>query len=125
MWVENHQSNVFFYEGFSDSDPFTLGIQTEWQLQQMIRFGNRGLLASDSRFGTNKLKYHIHSLLVFNSDKKAIPVAWIISPRCSSIDAHGWMRALFNRVHTKDPTWKLAGFILDDPLYDVPSIRLV
>ncbi|OIW19857.1 hypothetical protein TanjilG_27223 [Lupinus angustifolius] len=123
MWVENHQSNVFFYEGFSDSDPFTLGIQTEWQLQQMIRFGNRGLLASDSRFGTNKLKYHIHSLLVFNSDKKAIPVAWIISPRCSSIDAHGWMRALFNRVHTKDPTWKLAGFILDDPLYDVPSIR--
>ncbi|CAL0320107.1 unnamed protein product [Lupinus luteus] len=123
MWVENHQSNVFFYEDFSDSDPFTLGIQTEWQLQQMIRFGNRGLLASDSRFGTNKLKYHIQSLLVFNSDKKAIPVAWIISPKCSSIDAHGWMRALFNRVHTKDPTWKLAGFIVDDPLYDVPAIR--
>lgn len=56
MWVESHQSNVFFYEEFSDSDPFVLGIQTEWQLQQMIRFGNRRLLALDSRFGTNKLK---------------------------------------------------------------------
>lgn len=56
LWVESHQSHVFFYEDFSDSDPFVLGIQTEWQLQQMIRFGNRSLMASDSRFGTNKLK---------------------------------------------------------------------
>lgn len=56
MWVESHPSQVFFFEGFSDADPFSLGIQTEWQLQQMIRFGNCRLLASDSRFGTNKLK---------------------------------------------------------------------
>lgn len=56
MWVESHQNQVFFYEDFSDSDPYTLGIQTEWQLLQMIRFGNCGLLASDSRFGTNKLQ---------------------------------------------------------------------
>ncbi|AES80637.1 hypothetical protein MtrunA17_Chr7g0251461 [Medicago truncatula] len=77
----NRQSNVFFYQDFSDSDPFILGIQTEWQLQQMIKFGNHGLLASDSRFGTNKLKYPVHSLLVFNSDKKAILVAWIITPK--------------------------------------------
>ncbi|MED6150347.1 hypothetical protein PIB30_071433 [Stylosanthes scabra] len=123
MWVENHQSHVFFYEDFSDSEPFTLGIQTEWQLQQMIRFGNRALLASDSRFGTNKLKCPIHSLLVFNCDKKAIPVAWIIAPRFSSLDAHRWMRALYNRVHTKDPNWKLAGFIVDDPHYDILAIR--
>lgn len=62
LWVESHRSQVFFYEDFSDSDPFILGIQTEWQLQQMIRFGNRNLLASDSRFGTNKLKVRSHSL---------------------------------------------------------------
>lgn len=34
------------------------------------------------------------------------------------------MRALYNRVQTKDPTWKLAGFIVDDPLADVYTIRL-
>ncbi|KAK7247509.1 hypothetical protein RIF29_42392 [Crotalaria pallida] len=122
MWVESHQSHVFFYEDFSDSNPFTLGIQTEWQLQQMIRFGNHGLLASDSRFGTNKLKHPIHSLLVFNSDKMAIPVAWIISPSFSCYDALGWMRALYNRVRTKDPTWKLAGFVVDDPLFGLVSL---
>nr|POE91544.1 hypothetical protein CFP56_23736 [Quercus suber] len=55
-------------------------------------------------------------------DKKAIPVAWIIAPRFASSDVHRWMRALYNRVCTKDPTWKLAGFIVDDPLVDVLTI---
>ncbi|XP_022858394.1 uncharacterized protein LOC111379268, partial [Olea europaea var. sylvestris] len=88
-------------------------------------FGNRRLLASDSKFGSNKLKYPIHSLVVFNSDNKAIPVAWIISPRFARGEMHRWMRALHNRVRAKDPTWKLAGFIVDDPLADVLAIREV
>lgn len=73
----------------------------------------------------NVIQYPIHSLLVFYSDKKAIPVAWIIAPKFSSLDAHRWMRALYNRVHAKDPTSKLACFIVDDPSYDVLAIRLV
>ncbi|KAB2612003.1 hypothetical protein D8674_020035, partial [Pyrus ussuriensis x Pyrus communis] len=123
MWVENHQSHVFFYEDFSDVDPFTLGIQTEWQLQQMIRFGNRSLIAFDSRFGTTKLKYSVHSLLVFNEDKKAIPVAWIVASKFGTMPIK-WMKAPYNRVQTKDHFWKLAGFIVDDPLADVLTIRL-
>lgn len=125
MWVESHRNHIFFYEDFSDSEPFVLGIQTEWQLQQMIRFGNRGLVASDSRFGSSKLKYPVHSLLVFNSNNKAIPVAWIITPQFASSDADRWVRALYNRIHSKDPTWKLAGFIVDDPFTDIRSIREV
>nr|POE55542.1 hypothetical protein CFP56_73799 [Quercus suber] len=111
MWVASHQNHVFFYEDFSDSKRFTLGIQTEWQLQQMIQFGNCSLLVYDS------------SLVVFNLDKKAIPVAWIIAPRFANSDVHRWMRALYNRVCTKDPTWKLTGFIFDDPLVNVLTIR--
>lgn len=61
--------------------------------------------------------------MVFNSDNKAIPVAWVICPRFSSNDAYRWMRALYNRIQTKDPTWKLAGFIVDDPSTDVLSVR--
>lgn len=56
MWIESHQNNVFFYEELSDSDPLVLGFQTEWQLQQMIQFGNCRLVAYSSRFGSNKLK---------------------------------------------------------------------
>ncbi|KAJ6675607.1 ZINC ION BINDING PROTEIN [Salix viminalis] len=76
-------------------------------------------------FGTNKLKYPVHSVVVFNLDNKAIPVAWIIAPRFASADAHRWMRALYNRVCMKDPSWKLAGFIVDDPLTDIHAIREV
>ncbi|KAB2612008.1 hypothetical protein D8674_020040 [Pyrus ussuriensis x Pyrus communis] len=122
MWVENHQSHVFFDEDFSDVDPLTLGIQTEWQLQQMIRFGNHSLIASDSRFRTTKLKYPVHSLLVINEDNKVIPVAWIVAPKFESSNAHKWMRAFYNRDQTKDPAWNLAGFIVDDPLADVLTI---
>ncbi|XP_051128293.1 uncharacterized protein LOC127249509 isoform X2 [Andrographis paniculata] len=125
MWVETHQNNVFFYEDYSDSDPFTLGIQTEWQLQQMIQFGNCRLLAYNRNFGSNKLKYPLCSLVVFNSENKAIPVAWIITSRFSSTESYRWMRALYNRVCAKDPTWRLAGIIVDDPLADILAIREV
>ncbi|KAF8074437.1 hypothetical protein N665_1102s0020 [Sinapis alba] len=33
------------------------------------------------------------------------------------------MRALCNRVHAKDPLWKVAGFIVDDPFADIITIR--
>ncbi|XP_020101546.1 uncharacterized protein LOC109719351 isoform X2 [Ananas comosus] len=123
MWVENYQNHIFFYEDFSDSDTFVLGIQTEWQLQQMIQFGNRSLMASDSKFGTNKLKYPIYSLLVFDSQNNAIPVAWVITPNFANGEMHRWMGALYDRVHSKDPTWQLGGFIVDDPLADLLTIR--
>ncbi|KAI3996006.1 hypothetical protein MKX01_037503 [Papaver californicum] len=125
MWVESHQSQVFFYEDFTDADPCVLGIQTEWQLQQMIRFGNCSLVVSDSRFGMNKLKYPVHSLLVFDSDNKAIPVAWILTSRFGNESTYKWIRALYKKVHSKDPTWKLGGFVVDDPSADVHAIREV
>lgn len=124
-WVENNQDCVFFYEDFSDNDTFVLGIQTDWQLQQMIQYGNRSLLASDSKFGTNKLKYPVHSILVFDQQKNAIPVAWIITPNFTHGEIHRWMGALYDRVRTKDPTWQLGGFIIDDPLTDMRTIREV
>uniref|UniRef100_A0A0D3GNT6 SWIM-type domain-containing protein n=2 Tax=Oryza barthii TaxID=65489 RepID=A0A0D3GNT6_9ORYZ len=123
IWVENHQNHIFLYEDFSDKDTFIVGVQTDWQLQQMIQYGNRSLLASDSKFGTNKLKYPVHSLLVFDEQKNAIPVAWIITPNFSHGEAYRWMGALYDRVRTKDPTWQLGGFIIDDPFADVRTIR--
>ncbi|XP_062189637.1 uncharacterized protein LOC133892717 isoform X1 [Phragmites australis] len=125
LWVETHQEYIFFYEDFSDTDTFVLGIQTDWQLQQMIQYGNRSLLASDSRFGTNKLKYPVHSILVFDQQKNAIPVAWIITPDFAHGEIYRWMGALYDRAHTKDPTWQLGGFIIDDPLVDVRTISML
>nr|CAB3455928.1 unnamed protein product [Digitaria exilis] len=107
IWVENHQDCVFFYEDFSDTGTFVLGIQTDWQLQQMIQFGSRSLLASDSKFGTNKLKYPVHSILVFDNQKNAIPVAsmddclkghsfgycrdWLVHKLATKVHSYYWL----------------------------------
>lgn len=56
MWVEKNTKSVFFYQDSTETDPFILGIQTEWQLQRMIRFSHQSILACDSSFGINKLK---------------------------------------------------------------------
>ena len=56
MWVERNRKSIFFYQDTSEADSFILGIQTEWQLQQMIRFGHRSLIAADSTFGIKRLK---------------------------------------------------------------------
>jgi hypothetical protein len=65
MWVERNRKSVFFHQDTSESDPFILGIQTEWQLQQMVRFGHRSVVAADSSFGVKRLKviiFHSHLL---------------------------------------------------------------
>lgn len=56
IWVQRHQKHVFFFQDYSASEPFILGIQTDWQLQQMISHGHNGLVASHSTFGLKKLK---------------------------------------------------------------------
>jgi hypothetical protein len=56
MWVQRHQKHVFFFQDMSSTEPFILGIQTDWQLQQMIRYGHSGSVASHSTFGLKKLK---------------------------------------------------------------------
>lgn len=56
MWVQRHHKYVFFFQENSGSEPFILGIQTDWQLQQMLRYGHNGSIASHSAFGSKKFK---------------------------------------------------------------------
>eukprot|EP01018_Ginkgo_biloba_P035271 Gb_21708 [translate_table: standard] len=64
-WIEQHHDRVFFYQDMSNGQPFILGIQTTWQLEQMVKFGKNNLIATDSTFGTNKLKVIIFFLFLF------------------------------------------------------------
>ncbi|KAK8962780.1 hypothetical protein KSP40_PGU007671 [Platanthera guangdongensis] len=123
MWVERNKKSVFFYQDSSDTDPFILGIQTEWQLQQMIRFSHHSLLACDSSFGIHKLKYPLYTLLAFDSRHHALPVAWVITRTITKQDVSKWMKTLVDRIYSVDSTWKIIGFIFDDPALEFESIR--
>ncbi|GAB2258211.1 hypothetical protein Droror1_Dr00014371 [Drosera rotundifolia] len=123
LWIERNKKSIFFYQDSSDADPFILGIQTEWQLQQMIRFGHCSLVAADSTFGIRRLKYPLYTLLVFDSRQHTLPVAWVITRSFAKPDVSKWMKALVERVHTVDTRWKPSGFLIDDAAVELDPIR--
>ncbi|XP_052204058.1 uncharacterized protein LOC127809315 isoform X2 [Diospyros lotus] len=123
MWVQRHQKHVFYFQDKFGSQPFILGIQTDWQLQQMLRYGHNGSVASHSSFGLKKLKYPLCSLLVFDSSRNAIPVVWVIGSLFFVQDIHKWMMPLVQRIRDKDNRWRPNAFLVDDPSFDTSIIR--
>ncbi|KAL3746688.1 hypothetical protein ACJRO7_015616 [Eucalyptus globulus] len=123
IWVRRHQKYVFFYQERTDTEPFIMGIQTKWQLEQMLHYGRNGSIAMHSSFGRNKLKYPLCTLLAFNTSHSAIPVAWIISSSLICQGIHKWIGPLAERIYTKDPTWQLSSFLVDDCSFKVSLIR--
>lgn len=63
IWAERNKKSIFSYQESSETDQFMLGIQTEWQLQQFVRFGHCSLVAADSTFGIKRLK--VTTLMIF------------------------------------------------------------
>ena len=68
MWTRENHNSVFYYQehdlmdlnSSTQSDaPFTLGIQTEWQLEMMVKFGHNSALAIDTTFGTTQTRVRI------------------------------------------------------------------
>lgn len=56
IWLQRHHKHVFHFQESSGSEPLVLGIQTDWQLQQMLRYGHSGLIAFHSAYSSKKLK---------------------------------------------------------------------
>ena len=64
-----HPDSVFFYQEHSLMDlnystrndtPFTLGIQNEWQLEMMAKFGHNNTLSINGTFGISQTQvWHI------------------------------------------------------------------
>ncbi|KFK40774.1 hypothetical protein AALP_AA2G039200 [Arabis alpina] len=123
IWAERNKKSIFFYQESSETDQFMLGIQTEWQLQQFVRFGHGSLVAADSTFGIKKLKYPLCTLLVFDSRHHALPVAWIISRSYLKSDVEKWMKILLQRAQSVEPGFKINGFIIDDAATEIDPIR--
>jgi hypothetical protein len=56
IWIQRHRKDVFYFQDNSSSESFILGIQTDWQLQQMLRYWNNSFISFHSTFGLKKLK---------------------------------------------------------------------
>jgi hypothetical protein len=73
MWKDENPDSVFYFTDHGlvdlnhlatkqDETPFRLGIQTPWQFEMMLKFGNGGPMAMDATFGTNHARVSSHAL---------------------------------------------------------------
>ena len=65
MWVQKHPDLVFYYKESGlhvrgaitrDNIPFTIGIQTSWQQDMMLKHGHKKAVSIDATFATNENK---------------------------------------------------------------------
>ncbi|KAL3650852.1 hypothetical protein CASFOL_007255 [Castilleja foliolosa] len=119
IWVQRHIKCVFYFE----DEGFVLGLQTDWQLQHMLRYGHNGYIAFHSGCGSEKFKHNLCSLLSFDPSQNAIPVAWIITSHSHRQNIYKWLPSLVERIRGKDTRWKPNAVIVDDPVLDVSVIR--
>jgi hypothetical protein len=72
MWVQEHPSLVFYYKESGvhvrgaitrDNIPFTIGIQTAWQEEMMLKHGHKKAVSIDATFATNENKVW-HNVMV-------------------------------------------------------------
>jgi hypothetical protein len=66
MWILKNPNSIFFQHApmdlnsqTQDDTPFTLGIQTPWQLEIMQKFGHGNAISFDTTFGINQSKVHL------------------------------------------------------------------
>ncbi|KAG6409625.1 hypothetical protein SASPL_127666 [Salvia splendens] len=124
IWAQRHHKHVFYFEESSGSETFVLGLQTDWQLQQMLRYGHSGSIALHTVSGSKRLKDTLCSLLAFDSSHNAVPVAWIItSTSPGNTNTHKWMLSLVERLRGKDTRWRPYAILVDDPSFQLSVIR--
>jgi hypothetical protein len=107
-WAFSHPDDVFYFQDASEDNgihvPFTIGIQTPSQLQTMVSLGDNRAISMDATFGTNDVKFHLLTLMVFDTHHTGVPVAWIITSHqtCDDLMVHGFDifgLIIFNLVH--------------------------
>jgi hypothetical protein len=108
---------VFYFQDASEDNgihvPFTIGIQTSSQLQAMVSLGDNGAISMNATFGTNDVKFHLFTLMVFYAHHIGVPVAWIITSRQTCDDLVEWLTFLKTKLLGKNPKWKPSCFIVD------------
>jgi hypothetical protein len=109
-WAFNHPDDTFYFQNVSEINgihvPFTIVVQTPFQLQSMVSLGDNGAISMDVTFGTNYVKFHLFILLVFDAHHTKVLTAWIITSHQTCNDLMEWLTHLKKMRLKKNPKWK-------------------
>ncbi len=68
----------------------------------------------DATFGTNDMKFHLFTLMVFDAHRIRMMVAWIITSHQTCNDLVEWLTPLKTKLLKKNFKWKPLCFIGND-----------
>jgi len=109
---------VFYFQDPNEENgihvPFTIGIQTPFQLQAMVSLGDNGAISMDATIDTNDVKFHLFTLMVLDAHCTRVLVAWIITSYQTCDDLVEWLTPLKTKLLRKNLKSKLSCFIVDD-----------
>jgi hypothetical protein len=52
----------------------------------MLKWGHIGTICMDTTLGTNNMKFHLFTLIVFDELRNGVPIAWIITSQRNEED---------------------------------------
>jgi len=125
-WAFNHQDDVFYFQDENKDNgihvPFTIKIQTPFQLQAIVSLSDNGAISMDTTFSTNDVKFHLFTLMVFDAHCIGMLVAWIIISCQTCINLVEWLTPLKTKLLRKNPKWKPSCFIVDDVAQELQAL---
>jgi hypothetical protein len=89
----------------------------------MVSLGDNGAISMDVTFGSNDVKFHLFTLMVFDAHRIGVSVAWIITSRQTCHDLVEWQTPLKTKLLRKNPKWKPSCFIVDDAPQELRALQ--
>jgi hypothetical protein len=78
----------------------------------MVSLGDNGVISMDATFGTNDVKFHLFTLMVFDAHRTRMSIAWIITSCQICDDLVEWLIPLKTKILKKNPKWKPSSLIM-------------
>jgi hypothetical protein len=92
------------------------------QLQDMFQFSHNRLIFMGAMFGTNNVKYHLFTLMVFDFHHTKVLVVWVIMNWQTCENLVEWLSALQTKLLSHMPHWKPSCFIVDDASQELQAL---
>jgi hypothetical protein len=89
----------------------------------MVLLGDNGAISMDATFGTNDVKFHLFTLMVFDAHCTKMSVAWIITSCQTCDDLVEWLTPLKIKFIRKNLKWKPSCFIADDAPQELQTLQ--
>jgi hypothetical protein len=89
----------------------------------MLQFDYNKLISMDVMFGTNNVKYHLFTFMVFDFHHIGLPISWVITSQQTCEDSVRWLNAMWANLLLHMPHWKPLCFIMDDAPQELRALQ--